>query len=285
MLRAARAGEEEAILAFLKPHVHSSMFLMSNLLAHGLSDLTSPHGTAFLVTEVDGDITGVLGRTNNGYLMAQCPQAGPDLWDGFANWLVGQEIAGITGAVAQVDCAVQALGLPDTDYGLIRDEPFYHLSLKDLTAPMGTVRGLREDDVDVLIPWIRAYLVETGIEPDTSATDKIATERAVQSLTSGNLMVLQKGQDLVAMAGVNARVGDTVQIGQVYTPPQHRGKGLAGEAVANMLRVLAPTGISQSVLFAASTTAGRAYEKIGFVQKGYYKMALLKERQTYRGAP
>lgn len=283
MIRPARAGEENAILSFLKPHAHSSMFLMSNLLAHGLFEKTAPHGSTYLLTEDGDQINGVLGWTNNGYLMVQCPDADASVWEAFADWLQGKKIAGVTGAVDQVNAVTQALGLPENAYSLVRDEPFYHLSLDQMMAPDCDVRGVEQADLEWLTDWIKSYVVETGIEPDVPATDQIARERAAQTLNEGNVRLLCKDGAPVAMAGVNARAGDTVQIGQVYTPPEHRGKGYAGKAVANLLRDFAPEGVTQSVLFAASQQAARAYERIGFVHKGYYKMALLSERQIYRG--
>lgn len=283
MIRPARAGEEDAILSFLKPHAHSSMFLMSNLLAHGLFDRDAPHGSTYLVTEDDDQISGVLGLTNNGYLMVQCPSADMAVWEAFADWLIGKKIAGATGVVDQVNALTAVLGLPENVYNMVRDEPFYHLSLDQMTAPECHVRPVRGDDLDFLTDWIKSYVVETGIEPDVPATHDVARARAVQALKEDNVRLLCKDGAVVAMAGINARAGDTVQIGQVYTPPEHRGKGYAGKAVANLLRDVAPDGIKETVLFAASEQAARAYERIGYVHKGYYKMALLSERQIYRG--
>ena len=70
MIRAARAGDEAAIDAFLEPHSTSSMFLRSNLANFGLglgADRSSdPRATTFWVID-DGSIQAVFGRSNAGF--------------------------------------------------------------------------------------------------------------------------------------------------------------------------------------------------------------------------
>jgi N-acetylglutamate synthase-like GNAT family acetyltransferase len=78
MIREAKAGDEAAILAFLRPHMATSMFLASNLLAHGLFERAHRHGTEYWIVEKEGKISGVFGRAMSGIVVLQCPDASAD---------------------------------------------------------------------------------------------------------------------------------------------------------------------------------------------------------------
>lgn len=283
MIREARVGDEEAILAFLQPYATTSMFLRSNLLAHGLGDVTSPAASTYLIYQENDQIRGVFGRSNNGYLMCQCPSAPKEVWNAFAKWLKGKLVAGITGEVGQIALAVKALGFSQPSIGLDRIEPLYVLDLSELAFVRATARAPVPTDAPLLSDWFRAYLIETGIEQDTPALDQIVHERVEIAIQDRKLRILIENETCVSMSGINARADETVQIGGVFTPDHLRGQGRAGLGLAAYLQELRNEGISQAVLFAASAEAGKAYEKIGFQHVGFYQMVLLKERQIYGG--
>lgn len=283
MIRQARPGDEAAILDFLEPYAATSMFLRSNLMSFGLDDMQNPTATHYLLYEVDGKINGVMGRANGGYLMCQCPDVPAYVWDEFANWLKGHLIVGITGEVAQVHHALKALGLPEERFGLIRTEPLYHLPLTELTDIEAEIRIPAADDVDQLTPWCRSYFVETGLEQDTPALDALSQKRAMSLVGNPDVRLLIEDGKPIAMAAINARAQQMVQVGGVFTPKENRGQGLAGRLISAHLKSLTADGVTDAVLFAASEKAARAYEKIGFQLIGSYQLALLKERQTYGG--
>ena len=102
MLRAARAGDEAAIEAFLAGHAETSMFLRGNLAALGLFDREAPHGTEYFLAESPDGITAVFGHSNAGFVMSQAPNAPEALWADVAAKIAGRKLAGITGEAAQV---------------------------------------------------------------------------------------------------------------------------------------------------------------------------------------
>ena len=95
---------------------------------------------------------------------------------------------------------------------------------------------------------------------------------------------MSEGGTPVAMAAINACAGSALQIGGVFVPPELRGDGRAGRVVSALLAEKAQGEADTAILFAASESAAKAYERIGFQKIGAYRVALLKEPYTL-GAP
>ena len=275
MLRAARPGDEAAIEAFLADHAASSMFLRSNLARHGLSDHTSPNGTAYWWAG-DGAATAVFGLSNAGYAMMQAPGAPPALYDAFAARIAGRTVKGLTGLPEQIAATKKALGIAGADYALDHIEPLYRLALDALRLPPGggVLRAPVEADRALLYRWSRAYAAELHM----SAPDQLDAEaqgRTERALDGDDVRILEVGGVPVAMTALNARLPDMVQIGGVYTPQDQRGRGHARAAVALHLAALRTEGVSTAILFASGPAACRAYEAIGFERVGTYALAFL----------
>lgn len=281
MIRAARVGDEAAIDAFLTPHFASSMFLRANLAQFGLglgpdrSD--DPRATTFWVVEDAGRIRAVFGRSDAGYLMCQAPENRAEDWAAFRDKLVGLKIAGMTGAAHQVKTGLDVLGLQQADFLLLRDEPHYQLDLSNLTQPEGTfrLRPARESDLDMLTQWIVDY--DTGVLGSelNEETRRRAAANAKAHINSLNHRILEDNGQPVAKTAFNAALPDIVQIGGVYTPPEHRSKGYARKVVALHLLEARESGVKTAILFASGPAACRAYEAIGFERIGTYTLALL----------
>lgn len=275
MIRAATSGDEERIDAFLEPHTSHAMFLRSNLARFGLSEARHPHGTRFFIEEDAGEIAGVFGLSNGGFVLGY----GSD-WSGFADAIRGETLVGINGASEQVRAARKALQLEDAGYALDSDEPLYHLDLAELHVAAlgeGALRELRPHNRETIIGWTAAYDMETLGAPDGPATTADATTQVDRAYRDGVTRVLTLGETPVAMTAFNARLPDIVQIGGVYTPPPLRGRGHARTAVGRHLLEARGEGVSQAILFASGAAACRAYEALGFTQIGTYTLAILKE--------
>lgn len=80
-------------------------------------------------------------------------------------------------------------------------------------------------DKAILTKWLKAY----DIEALQSADDKSLDERIegrVNRITHNNYWVLVVDGEPVSLSSFNARVNDSVQIGPVWTPPEHRNHGM-----------------------------------------------------------
>ena len=76
-----------------------------------------------------------------------------------------------------------------------------------------------------------------------------------------------------------------MQVGGVFVPPAHRGRGHGGAIVAAQLQELQKTGTQTAILFAANNVAARAYERIGFRHIGTYALAMLEAPLIIKETP
>lgn len=275
VLRRAVQKDSVAIEAFLAQHPETSMFLRGNLAAHGLDNSEHRHGTTYWFEE-RGEITGIIGCTNGGYLMCQAPTAARSFWDRAAEVLLDRNIEGLTGVPAQVNAWIGALGLKSDAFSIKVTEPLYRLPLDALREPDMANLVLRKplaDDFALLMQWFDGYAQDTGIAPTDGSSGKDA---AAVFTAHEAARILEQGGTPVAMTSLNAQVADTVQVGGVYVPPGMRGQGLGGAVVAAQLAELRSQGTRLAILFAANVLAARAYERIGFRHIGSYEIALLK---------
>ncbi|MDE9451131.1 GNAT family N-acetyltransferase [Aliiroseovarius sp. Z3] len=280
MIRLAQSGDEGAIDAFLKPHSESSMFLRSNLAQFGVGPNRSddPRATTFWLIE-DGPIRAVFGRSNGGFLMGQSPDNDPADWQAFRDVLHGATVAGITGATPQIKVALDVLDLRDAPFSMMRDEPHYKLDLRDLEPPLvdARLRPAQPGDFDTLFDWVMDYDTSVLGSSATEETRIRARTNAHAHMNSDNHRILEVGGTPVAKTAFNAALPDMVQIGGVYTPPEHRSKGYARTAVALHLLEARKRGVKIAILFASGEPACRAYEAIGFQRIGTYTLAILAE--------
>lgn len=285
MIREARPEDAVSLEAFLHPHSATSMFLRGNLAAHGVGNTDHANGTTFYVHTRDGDITGVLGRTNGGFLMCQAPDQGAAFWSACDEVLRGQRIVGMTGVPDQIGALAAALGLRDANFRLQHNEPLYTLRLSDLSEISHQNMHLRRPaigDVDWLADWFDGYHQETG-KGTLDGNDGMSAARRFVEKPDGRVM--EADGVPCAMSALNARTADMVQVGGVYVPPLHRGRGHGARIVALHLAEMRDDGITSAILFAASPVAARAYESIGFRRIGDYRIALLETPMTAGKTP
>jgi predicted GNAT family acetyltransferase len=81
----------------------------------------------------------------------------------------------------------------------------------------------------------------------------------------------------VSLSGFNARLDDMVQVGPVWTPPEHRGKGFARLLLACILSQAKIKGIKKAILFTDNPVAIKVYRALGFHKIGEYRVALLEQ--------
>ena len=274
-LRRATHDDTAAMDAFLAQYAATSMFLRSNLAAHGTDEHTHRHGTTFYLREDQNEITGIFGISNGGYLLAQAPDAPPEVWAAFAKMIEGREVAGMTGRPVQVAACLAATGLTLGPWAVLADEPLYLLTLTEMAELPGEVRPPIEADRALLEAWFTTYALDTGQAEPSDGPTEWARTRATAAIGSNDVVILEEDDAPVAMAGINARLPDIVQVGGVFTPDGMRGNGYARRATAGLLRQCAARGVTHGVLFAANASAAHAYEALGFQHVGEYRVAVL----------
>ncbi|MEC7669216.1 MAG: GNAT family N-acetyltransferase [Pseudomonadota bacterium] len=281
MHRIAQPGDEARLDAFLAQRPASAMFLRSNLAAHGLSGAGHDHATTYHLWEKDGQIAAVFGITQNQNTMVHFPDHSlhDQICTDLPRVLSGQSIAVMTGLSSEAQMALDALGLSDPDlYKLNHDEPLFEVALKGLQNDLTNLRRPEARDFDLLNIWFDGYFKDTGLESDPAKRTTEALTRAERAIRNKDIWLLCDPSGLpMAMAGLNARVGDTVQVGSVYVPTDLRNRGLGRTVVSKMLNYEASQGAKRAILFSNNDAASRAYEAIGFEQIGTFRVAILKE--------
>lgn len=282
MIRLAETADAPRLADFLAVRVETSMFLLGNLEAQGIGNTGHPHGTTYVLREADGQIEGVLGCSNDGFLMVQAPGIDTGTARALLARLEGRRVAGITGDATQVAAVQQAMDLPAQAWRLNSTQPLYGLDLATLAVPEVTMRAPVPEDHGRLADWFAAYMTETETAPEGDL-HKAADARAVAATKGDHVRLLIEADQPVAMSAINARAGRAVQVGGVFVPPALRSAGRGGAVVAAQLAREHSAGATLAVLFAASPGAARAYERIGFRRIGSYQVALLRQALTLGG--
>lgn len=281
MIRKATEQDAPVIKALLQQHIETSMFLLGNLETQGINATGHPHATTVFLRD-EGAITGVLGHTEAGFLMCQCPELEAEDAQAFVHHIKGVELRGITGHPAQTEALMTALDFPAQAWHHNNIEPLYALKLSDLQASPDKIRTPAARDEALLAEWFTAYVTETGLSTPQAAKDD-GSSRAKSAIGSDRTKLLLDDNGPVAMSSINAKAGSAVQIGGVFVPKPLRGRGLAGRIVSAQLAKARNAGAKSALLFAASENAARAYEKIGFERIGSYRVAMLRSPMTVGG--
>lgn len=264
------------IEAFLIPRAAQSMFPLNNLYEFGLD---SDHGYApnYWLVRKSGRITDILTVTNNGMVMPQCPTGD---WDSVVEPLRDRDLIGVIGPANQCRPLMKATGLDAVDMTLDRDEPQYELDLADLLIPegLGKIVPLADADMQDMIRWRKDYDIE-ALRGDPDEALQRAEEETKSYIAKNSHVVLMDGETALCTTGFNARLSDIVQIGGVYTPPEHRCKGHARRAVALHLAQAREQGVTRATLFSANDYASRAYQAIGFTYVGQWTLCLFNGKQ------
>lgn len=280
MIRAT-AEDVPAIKDFLKAHITTSMFPLTNLINYGMAG-GHPRAVSFWVRWQAGQITDVLCLSDEGMIFPQCPTAP---WADVAVVLHGTKVKGLLGHGAQVQGLRGALGLP-TLAALDTVEPLYQMSLSDLTMPDGdgfVLSPLSQLPLSLAEQWRAAYAVEALGVPVADAGAQAKRDVSGYLARDSHRVLLKKDGDPVAMTGFNATLPDIVQIGGVYTPRELRSRGYARKAVAMHLAQARSNGAKNAVLFAANAAAEKAYQAIGFRQTGQFAMTIYDNPQVVHG--
>ncbi len=282
VIREAGPQDRRTLDAFLLAHIDVAMFPMSNLRAHGIGQtgFASDHPNAARYWLVGPGISGVIAVTRRGMILAVLP-GGVDLGV-LPTALARMMITGAVGEAAATRHVLAALSLGDRATRRDQDEPGFSLTLANLVVPDAVGAQLIpacEDWRKMLIDWRTAYNHELLGTPVEKATTEAEGDVSAYIQTGSHRVLLRSGAP-VAMTGFNAALPEIVQIGGVYVPPDLRGRGHARLAVALHLQQARAQGVGRAVLFAASDTAARAYQAIGFQPAG--KMAVVLFESTHQ---
>ncbi len=145
--------------------------------------------------------------------------------------------------------------------------------LGDLVPPVGVPGTLREatlDDFDLAKEWVDRFMydadVQAGRDPAAHGREEIEPEDLRRRIEGGTYWFwLDESGERVHLTGANPPAFGVARIGPVYTPPEHRRKGYAGIAVAQVSQIFLEAG-ARVCLYTdqANPTSNGVYQAIGY---------------------
>lgn len=280
-IRPLSSHDEVAAKIFLQNHLCSSLFMLSNMDKAGCDYKNAPyHGEYWASFTPQGEINGLLAHYWNGNIMVQAPDQ-PVLHSlqrmAFSN--ISRPVAGFIGPDDQIDYVLSNAPFSPIDYAKDEREDLYNLDLQNLTYPTHINAKLvhaRDMDKGLFITWMRDYNKEAlGYDHNRATQD--ANDRYTRMIEGTDMWTLYINNNPVSICGVNARVGSTVQVGPVWTPPELRGQAFARTVVGMALEHEYGLGVKNAILFTANPAAAKGYLALGFKKIGGFKLALLRK--------
>jgi predicted GNAT family acetyltransferase len=133
----------------------------------------------------------------------------------------------------------------------------------------GALRRATPDDAETVLAWYRTFHTEAHEADDRVPVD-IAEESGRLLLAGGRAYLWEDGGEPVSMLGHSVPIAGVPRVGPVYTPPDRRGRGYAGHAVAQLSRRLLAGGAPRCVLFTnlANPTSNKIYAEVGYRRVG-----------------
>jgi predicted GNAT family acetyltransferase len=276
-------GDEAALEAFLEPRLAFSMLLLGNLRRSGLENASLPFHGLYVAALENGEITAVVAHYWNGNLVLQAPRHTAELVQA-ALHTSGRPFKGMLGPDEQARDARRALSMPVEQVQLDSREYLYNLPLSDLRPPEllasggAHTRRAAATDLEQLAAWRMAYNHEAVGDEETPENRQGSRRQVERLIADQRLWVLEIDGRLSAMTGFNADIGEAVQVGGVYTPPELRGRGYARAVVAASLLDARSDGAHTAILFTQHDNypAQKAYLSLGFQYLGDYRLLLLR---------
>lgn len=275
---------------FLSGHAETSMYLRGNARRVGLDyEDKDFHADYFGAFDPDENLTGVLAHGRSGRLLMQATDGSVTsaLVSAFRE-TVTRPVSGFLGPDEQVEQTIQELGLSGEAWAMNKNEQLYGVEMKSLISPCDRVDFEMVDagllDHSLLTRWIRENERETqGAEEGEELEEDV--RRQVKWTMDENHWGLLKNGEPVALSGFTSLLPDIVQVGSVWTPPEHRCHGYARALVAKTLKLASRQGVERAILFTDNPAAVKAYRAIGFEQIGFYRIALLKKAINLNAGP
>jgi predicted GNAT family acetyltransferase len=259
---------------FLEERAETSLFLLSNLVAHGPRLGEAMNSGNYRYIEERGEVASVFALTRRGTLLAETGGR-DDLADAILSACAADPLP-ITAVIGEWTGAESLWRRLCADRRVqpvhASKEVLYRLDLPS-AAPHepGAVRRLVPSDFDGWEPLNTAYLKEMGLPAQLTLEQR--RDAFVRQADEGHWWGRVEGAHLVAIAGLNARFESLGQVGSVFTVPERRRKGLGRAVMLALLNDAAhQLGLTRFILFTGEddVAARRLYESIGFSHGGYF---------------
>ena len=170
-----------------------------------------------------------------------------------ASRVFADEVARLSGGTARIDEHTRLFELGD---------------LVEPRSPRGRLRVARHADADLVLEWFNAFGADAAEQAGRGGERPAfhTPEDVAERIDSGRVWIWEDEDGIpVHLTGHSLPAYGVSRIGPVYTARQHRGKGYASAAVAQVSRMLCNQGI-RTCLFTdqANPTSNRIYLALGY---------------------
>jgi len=278
-VRLLTLGDEPVLEAFLGAHRDSSMIPRANIRRVGIVYEGQAFGGQYVGAFRDGAIVAFAGHSWNGVLIVQATEQVAEVTRACVA-ISGRKVTGILGPLEHVIEARAALGLAEVPAKKDEDEALCALDLDELCIPQSLATGAIvcrppvPEEREQLYAWRVAYNLEILGGVDSADLRRQSASMIDWQINDGLAWVALENGKLVSFSGYNSALPDIVQLGGIYTPPEHRARGHARAAIAAQLLASRRAGVERAVLFASDPFAMRCYEGLGFRQIGEFGLVL-----------
>ncbi|RHW27710.1 GNAT family N-acetyltransferase [Nocardioides immobilis] len=235
----------------------------------------APYCWFVVVTDPAGEIAGVAMRTAPfppypAYLLAMPDAAAVALADALVER--GEMVGGVNGALPAT--RVVAERIAERVGGEVEVDMHTRLfELGTLVEPgptRGRLRPAYDDEAPLALEWFHQFHVDAdeqaGHDGRADRSEATTLDDVRGRIRQGRIwMWVDDGDTPRHLTGANPPAYGVARIGPVFTPKEHRGRGYASAAVAEVSRLLLAEG-SRVTLFTdqANPTSNRIYTALGF---------------------
>ncbi|MBC7235573.1 MAG: GNAT family N-acetyltransferase [Chloroflexi bacterium] len=271
-----RVGDEALteIRAYLHLHYAENIYLLSELRQRPNSSLPGGDPLSLVGYRRNGTLVAVQGFYHLGRCFPFCEDE--EALESMVYDARRRRPHWIMGARRSVDPLLE--GMLAEGFHLVYDE-LDQVCMADLSTLVPCVaEGVRpatEGDIEAIAELRRAFEHEYFGTP-LEQIDRGWCLRIARRYLARGVYVAERDGEIVSMAAVEAAIPEVVQVGAVYTVPEHRGQGLA-RAVVSALCLEQLQQIPQVSLVVRNDNlpAWRAYAALGFHPHHSYRMSQL----------
>jgi len=243
--------------------------------AEGVSPPPAPYSWFAVVTDEAGVVVGVAMRTAPfapypPYVLAMPEGAAVALADALVDR--GEEVGGVNGALPATRVFAERIAQRvGREVSVSMHTRLFELgTLVDPAPVRGRLRPAYDDEAPLALEWFQQFHVDAdeqaGHEGHAGRAEGASLDDVRARIRQGRLWVWVDDADLpLHLTGANPPAYGVARIGPVYTPKEHRGRGYASAAVAEVSRLLREEG-GRVTLFTdqANPTSNRIYTALGY---------------------
>ncbi|MEW2543848.1 MULTISPECIES: GNAT family N-acetyltransferase [Micromonospora] len=228
-----------------------------------------------VVRDASGAVVGAAMRTapfppRPAFLLPMPPEAAEALAHAWHRR--GERVRAVNGALPAARACAEEVARLDGGRVAVAQHTRLHV-LDQLTPPApapGALRTATADEVDLVAAWFAAFMADAdeqaGRPRGTSAHETPDRADLLRRIRDGRVWFWTDGSGApVHLTAANPPSFGVARVGPVYTPPEQRGRGWAGNAVAEVSRLLTAEG-ARVCLFTdqANPVSNRLYAGLGF---------------------